>query len=249
MKTFGLIGKNLSHSFSPDYFQNKFEQLNIDAQYVIFEFKQITEFQKLIRERPGISGLNVTIPYKIEIIPFLNELDVVASQIGSVNTIQVIQKNKNLILIGYNTDVLGFEKTLLNFLDKKDGIKALILGTGGSAAAVQFVLTKLQILYLSVSRKPKNEKEISYKDLSRKIIQENNLIINTTPIGMFPGISEAPIIPYQFLGKEHFLYDLIYNPIETEFLKRGKKQGAKTKNGMDMLTNQAEEAWKIWNQT
>lgn len=249
MKTFGLIGKNLSHSFSPDYFQNKFEQLNIDAQYVIFEFKQITEFQKLIRERPGISGLNVTIPYKIEIIPFLNELDVVASQIGSVNTIQVIQKDKNLILIGYNTDVLGFEKTLLNFLDKKDGIKALILGTGGSAAAVQFVLTKLQILYLSVSRKPKNEKEISYKDLSRKIIQENNLIINTTPIGMFPGISEAPIIPYQFLGKEHFLYDLIYNPIETEFLKRGKKQGAKTKNGMDMLTNQAEEAWKIWNQT
>lgn len=247
MKTFGLIGKNLSHSFSPEYFRKKFEELKINAKYSKFELNEIADFQNLIQTNPDISGLNVTIPYKKEIIQYLNELDSVASQIGSVNTIQFIQKGQNLILKGYNTDVLGFEQTLLQLLDGKKGAHALILGTGGSAASVAYVLKKQNIPFLSVSRNPKMDNEISYREINKEIIQENKLIINTSPVGMFPDTGEAPPIPYHFIGKGHFLYDLVYNPLETVFLKKGKMQGAKTMNGLKMLETQAEEAWKIWN--
>jgi len=247
MKTFGLIGKKLTHSFSPEYFRKKFEELHIDARYSLFELNKIADFQKLIHTNPDISGLNVTIPYKKEIIQYLTELDEVASQVGSVNTIQFIRNEQNLFLKGYNTDVLGFERTLLQLLDGKKGVKALILGTGGSASAVEYVLKKLKIPFLSVSRNPKMENEISYRELNKEIVQQNQLIINTSPVGMFPNISESPLIPYHFLGNEHFLYDLVYNPIETEFLKKGKNQGSKTTNGLNMLRIQAEKAWKIWN--
>jgi len=247
MKTFGLIGKKLTHSFSPDYFRKKFEELKIDAQYSLFELEEIAIFQNLILTNHDISGLNVTIPYKKEIIRYLTELDSVALQIGSVNTIQFIRKGQNLNLKGYNTDVLGFEQTLFQLLDGKKGVQALILGTGGSAASVVYVLNKQKIPFLSISRNPKKENEISYRELTKEMIQQHQLVINTSPVGMFPNVSDAPTIPYQFLGKGHFLYDLVYNPQETEFLKRGKMQGAKTMNGMKMLELQAEEAWKIWN--
>ena len=247
MKIFGLIGKKLTHSFSPEYFRRKFEELKIDAKYSLFELNEITDFQNLILTNPDISGLNVTIPYKKEIIHYLTELDDVACQIGSVNTIRFIRKDQNLILKGYNTDVIGFENTLLQLLDAKEGVQALILGTGGSAASVAYVLNKQKIPFLSVSRNPKTENEISYREINKGLIQENKLIINASPVGMFPNIAEAPSIPYHFLGKAHFLYDLVYNPLETEFLKRGKMQGAKTMNGIKMLEAQAEDAWKIWN--
>ncbi|HEY9114987.1 MAG TPA: shikimate dehydrogenase [Bacteroidales bacterium] len=248
MKIYGLIGKKLTHSFSPEYFRKKFEKARIEARYSIFELSEIADFQKLVKDNPDISGLNVTIPYKKEIVPFLTELDPLAYQIGSVNTIQFIRKEQNLILKGYNTDVFGFEQSLLQFLEGKTDVQALVLGTGGSASAVFYVLNKRKIPFLSVSRNSGAKNEISYREINKDIIQQHQLIINTTPVGMFPVIESAPAIPYQSIGKEHFLFDLIYNPIETEFLKRGKAEGAKTINGLKMLEIQAEEAWKIWNE-
>lgn len=247
MKIYGLIGKKLAHSFSPEYFRLKFEKSRIDAKYSLFELDEIAGLQHLIQSDSNIFGLNVTIPYKKEIIQYLHELDEVASQVGSVNTIRFIRDERGLILKGYNTDVLGFEQTLLHFLNKKQGIRALLLGTGGSASAVVYVLKKHKMPFLTVSRNPKMENEISYRELNKEVLQESKLIINTTPVGMFPNVVDAPPIPYQFLGKGHFLYDLVYNPIETEFLKRGKRQGAKTLNGLKMLEVQAEESWKTWN--
>jgi shikimate dehydrogenase len=247
MKKFGLIGKKLTHSFSPKYFHEKFQNLKIDARYDTYELEKISEFQELIKINPNICGLNVTIPYKKEIIQYLDDLDKEAAQIGAVNTIQFIRNGQKLLLKGYNTDIAGFEQSLRQLIGERQNLQAIILGTGGAAASVNFVLKKLQIPFLSVSRKPKKDIETNYKQLNQEILQQYQLIINTTPIGMFPNLKEAPLIPYQFLGKEHLLFDLIYNPTETEFLKKGKIQGAKTKNGMEMLEIQAEEAWKIWN--
>jgi len=247
MKKFGLVGKKLKHSFSPEYFRKKFEASKIDARYLLFELENIEEFKNLVLSNPDISGLNVTIPYKKEIIQYLTELDNVASEVNSVNTIQFIKNKQGLVLKGFNTDVTGFEKTLVSFLDGKKELKAIILGTGGSAASVSYVLTKQKIPFLSVSRNPCNEGEIRYEDLNRNIIQESKLIINATPVGMFPNIAESPSIPYHFLTKDHFLYDLVYNPLETEFLKKGKKQGAIIINGLQMLQVQADESWNIWN--
>ena len=246
MKTFGLIGKNLSHSFSPGYFQKKFVSQGIDAQYLLFEFSELTLLRNLVKNNQELSGLNVTIPFKKEVIPYLDELDEVASAISAVNTICVLRNGESIILKGFNTDVTGFERTVVQFLKNTTGISALVLGTGGSAASVSYVLHKLDIPFLSVSRNPKNKMELGYNQLRKNIIQNNRLIINTTPLGMYPDISVFPPIPYQFLGESHYLYDLIYNPAETEFLKRGRQQGAKTINGMNMLLMQAEESWKIW---
>jgi len=240
-KQFGIIGYPLSHSFSPEYFNTKFITEGIDAQYLVYPLKDIKDFCPLI-ETTIFKGMNVTIPYKEAIIPLLDELDDHAKAIGAVNTIRFINGRTK----GYNTDVIGFEISLLDFIDQPKNItKALILGTGGAAKAVSYILEKLSIPYLMVSR---HKGDFNYEGLTREIFSESNLIINTTPLGMYPDTNGKPDIPYQWLDENYFLYDLIYNPKKTIFLSEGLKYGCKIKNGYDMLILQAEQAWQIWNQ-
>ena len=242
MKQYGLIGYPLSHSFSKGYFAEKFAKENIvDCKYDVFPLEKIEDFVELCNDKKNLIGLNVTIPYKEKIIPFLDELDETAANIGAVNTI----KFSNGKEIGYNSDAYGFEMSLKPLL-KQHHTKALILGTGGASKAVEYVLRKLGISFQYVSRN-KNEKAISYEELNEAIIQHSKLIINTTPIGMYPNIDTAPDIPYNVLTEKHLLYDLVYNPEETLFLKKGKEKGAQTKNGLEMLYLQAERSWEIWN--
>lgn len=241
MRTFGLIGFPLTHSFSVNYFTDKFQRENISAaRYYNYPIQNIGDVLQVF-ERENLCGINVTIPYKETIIPFLDELDSSASGVGAVNTVVLRDRKK----IGYNTDVYGFENSLRPLLREHHN-KALILGTGGSSKAVAYVLKKLGIKFQFVSRTQK-ENTISYRDLKPQTILEYKLIINTTPVGMFPETQDAPDIPYSFITSQHLLFDLIYNPSETEFLKRGKQQGAQIKNGLEMLHLQAEKSWTIWN--
>ena len=241
MKQYGLIGKTLDHSFSKSYFENKFSSENIqNVSYSNFPLESIEEFKSLIKEKT-LSGLNVTIPYKTSIIPFLDELSEEAKSIGAVNTIHF----KNNKLIGYNTDFIGFHNAIKPFL-KNTMEKALILGTGGASKAVVFTLKKIGIKYLCVSRHP-NEQQLNYDQLNDPILKHHLLIINTTPLGTSPNINECPNIPYKYISKKHLLVDLVYNPEETLFLKKGRKNLANILNGKSMLIHQAEEAWKIWN--
>ena len=242
MKQFGLIGYPLSHSFSKGYFSEKFQKESIlNCQYDIFPLEKIEDFVELCAQHKNIVGLNVTIPYKEKIIPFLDELDDEAKAIGAVNTI----KFTNGKMIGYNTDCFGFEMSLKPLL-KAHHSSALILGTGGASKAVEYVLKKLGISFQYVSR-TKSSTSISYNDLNSFIIQHSTLIINSTPIGMYPNVDIAPNIPYDAITNQHLLYDLIYNPEETQFLTEGKIRGAQTKNGLEMLYLQAERSWEIWN--
>ena len=247
MRIYGLIGKSLTHSFSPKYFKEKFEKEGIkDTFYQLYPLETIDEFNYLISDYTEISGLNVTIPYKQSILHFLDYIEPAAKQIGAVNTIKFEWENNRLKLSGYNTDYLGFLESIKPMLEGKNK-KALILGTGGSSAAVKYALKLLQIEYKLVSRNPEGKNVISYDSLDEKLIKEHQIIINTTPLGMFPDILEYPDIPYNYLTKEHLLYDLIYNPEETQFLKLGREQGAKVQNGLKMLELQANYSWKIWN--
>ena len=242
MKQFGLIGFPLTHSFSKGYFTEKFSNENLaDCRYDTFPLEKIKDFNELCKQHKNLIGLNVTIPYKQQIIPYLDELDETAANIGAVNTIKFIKDKK----IGYNTDAYGFEMSL-NPLLKSHHTHALILGTGGASKAVEYVLSKKGISYQNVSR-VRTGKAIHYEDLNEMIIHKSTLIINCTPVGMHPDIEEAPEIPYQYLTSKHLLYDLIYNPSETQFLMLGKEQGAQTKNGLEMLYLQAERSWQIWN--
>jgi shikimate dehydrogenase len=241
MTTYGLIGYPLTHSFSPAYFSNKFRQERIDAVYEKYELKDISELGELVRTRPKIQGLNVTIPYKQSIIPFLDELSEDAKAIGAVNCISF----KDGKLKGNNTDVIGFEKSLLPLL-KSDHQKALVLGTGGSSLAVRYVLDRLNIPYQLVSR-TKSPTTITYEEVNEAILKECLILINTTPVGMFPDVENCPSISYAALSPSHLLYDLIYNPAETKFLALGKMQGAYIKNGWEMLQLQADASWHIWN--
>ena len=242
MRQFGLIGYPLSHSFSPTYFKAKFEQENIiDALYSLYELKSIEEFPSLLKLNSHLHGLNVTIPYKTSVVPFLDELDNTAKGVGAVNTISF----KNRKLIGYNTDVIGFKISLLNFIgDERPD--ALVLGTGGSSKAVIYILNELNILYQRVSRIKQNN-FLCYSDLNADIIEKHKLIINCTPLGKSPNIDSKPSLPYPILTVKHFLFDLNYNPAQTAFLETGKQQGASVKNGYEMLTLQADAAWEIWN--
>jgi shikimate dehydrogenase len=242
MRTFGLIGKPLLHSKSQEFFTNKFlEEKIADAEYRLFSLDSIEEVKRLFKH-PTLLGFNVTIPYKSEIIPFLDELDVVAKDIGAVNCV-VKQKKK---WVGYNTDVIGFENTMqmIEVQKFKSLINsyALVLGSGGAAKAVCYVLKQRNIPFQIVSRK-KTEKTITYNDLTELIINHSPLIINTTPLGMFPQTDEKPPIPYPALNSEHILIDLIYNPEETLFLKEGKKRGATVINGLAMFETQAEATY------
>jgi shikimate dehydrogenase len=250
MRTFGLIGFPLTHSFSQKYFSEKFEKENItDAIFENFPLQDINDFPALIRSKPSLCGLSVTIPYKKDIIKFLDKRDAFAKAIGAVNCIKVglTSVDRPPTLFGFNTDVYGFEKSLKPLLKKKYN-NALILGTGGAAKAVAYVLQNLGIAYSFVSRNQRPAvSSSSYSDLSKEIIATHTLIVNTTPLGMFPNVNQCPPIPYEHLTEKHLLYDLVYNPEETLFLKKGKEKGAQIKNGLEMLQLQADKAWEIWN--
>jgi len=242
---FGLIGKDISYSFSKKYFSKKFIQLQLDHySYENFDIQSIDDFPIILNKNiNNLKGLNVTIPYKEDIFKYLDEIDEDIKEIGAVNTIKILDDYR---LKGYNTDVFGFENSLTPLL--KGHIKhALILGTGGASKAVAFVLNRLQISYKFVSRKPKSKQTITYNDLTEEIIKKHHLIINCTPLGTFPNIDKKPNLPYQYLTKDHFLYDLIYNPNVTAFLQQGLKVGAIIKNGKQMLELQADKSWDIWN--
>jgi shikimate dehydrogenase len=240
-RKFGLIGKNIDYSFSKKYFSEKFKKENLDCTYSNFDVVNISEIESILQNN-SISGYNVTIPYKEEIIKFLDEIDEVAKDIGAVNTIKKID-NKN---IGFNTDSIGFEKSLLPLIENKIPKNALILGSGGASKAIKYVLKKLKINYSTVSRK-EGKSEFVYENLNEVILSKFKMIINCSPVGTFPNINNCPNIPYKFLTKDHILYDLVYNPIESLFLKRGRKLGCKTKNGLEMLEIQANESWRVWN--
>ena len=250
MRQFGLIGYPLSHSFSQKFFTEKFLQENIiNVKYDNFPIASIESFAGLWKENPNLEGLNVTIPYKKEVIPFLQHSSAVVQEINACNCIRKFNNE----LYGYNTDVIGFEKSLLPFL-KPHHTHALILGTGGAAAAVQWVLQKLNIQFQVVSRKgnaieANNEMKayLSYDQLAASVIESHTLIINTSPLGMYPNTNEAPPIAYEGITAQHHLYDLVYNPIETLFMKNGLAKGATVQNGLAMLHIQAEESWAIWN--
>jgi shikimate dehydrogenase len=246
MKTFGLIGYPLTQSFSQKYFSAKFEREKTDARYLNFSIASIDELPGLIEHHPYIAGLNVTIPYKEKVFKYLNEVDIVAKEIAAVNVIKFNWNGDKPVLKGFNTDTIGFTNSPLPLL-KPNHTKALILGTGGAAKSVAYSLKKLGILYRFVSRNPEGTAQVDYRNLTKEIIETYQLIINTSPLGMFPNIETYPDIPYQFIGPEHLLYDAVYNPEKTAFLAKSEENGATIKNGLEMLHIQAEEAWKIWN--
>ncbi len=238
---YGLLGKEISYSFSQGYFTSKFEELSLeDYSYENYDIPEIADLETILKEE-NPKGFNVTIPYKEEVIPFLSVLHPTAEEIGAVNTVKITKNG----LEGYNTDAYGFQKSLEPFL-KPHHTKALILGTGGASKAIRFVLEQLEIDHTYVSR-TKKEKQLSYAELDEKIIASNQLIINCTPLGTHPNIKEKPSIPYQFLSDGHLLFDLIYNPEKTAFLKEGETKNATICNGLTMLKLQAEKAWEIWN--
>jgi len=242
VRQFGLIGFPLSHSFSKGFFAEKFAKENIElTSYENYPIENMDSFISLWDSNPNLEGINITIPHKKSVIPFLNHASTVVEKIQACNCI----RKYNNEWYGYNTDVIGFEQSLKPFL-KPYHTKALILGTGGAAAAVEWVLTKLNIQYQFVSRTAKPG-VINYSDISPSIMEAHTLIINTSPLGMFPNVSEAPALPYEAITSKHHLYDLIYNPALTLFLEKGKQQGATIQNGLEMLHLQAAASWEIWN--
>ena len=244
MRKFGLIGNPLSHSFSQQYFTKKFESEGLDAEYGNYQIDSLNELENILRSEPELIGLNVTIPYKTAIIPLLNGLNDCARSIQSVNTVCINRIGGSWNLTGANTDVIGFKESIEPHVKGHD--MALILGTGGAAKAAYHVLDELGLECNFVSRSP-DEGDFTYDELTPEDIWEHSMIINCTPLGMHPKIEFAPEIPYESITPEHVLFDMIYNPAETVFLKHGRKRGATTINGLQMLERQAEESWKIWN--
>jgi len=242
MVQYGLIGYPLTHSFSPAFFKEKFRIEKIkDSRYDAFPLESLVQLSDLLFQKPDIRGLNVTIPYKETIIPYLDQIDPLASEIGAVNTILV----KRGRLIGYNTDISGFESAVCPCLNSSI-TGALVLGTGGSSKAVVYALKKMGLTSIQISRKP-GRNLLSYGDIDSKLLDSHKLVINCTPVGMFPQEHHCPAIPYDSLTKMNILFDLIYNPSDTQFLQKGKLRGALTINGLEMLKMQAEDSWKIWN--
>ena len=242
MRRYGLIGYPLTHSFSQKYFTEKFELLGLpDCMYSNFSLKEMKELGPLLENQIDLYGLNVTIPYKKMVLDYVTDTTDVVAKIGACNCIHIHGKK----ITGHNTDVVGFEKSLQPFL-KPHHTAALILGTGGASAAVEYVLEKLGIAFQFVSRKA-SENTVSYAQVNKEMILSHSLIINTTPLGMYPEVDFFPHIPYQYVTPQHHLYDLIYNPAKTKFLEKGSVQGATVQNGQEMLVLQAEESWRIWN--
>lgn len=241
MKEYGIIGKTLRHSFSPRYFNNKFSGDNIDAVYRTFELENMDAFTDLLQQKQ-LAGINVTIPYKEQVIPFLDEMDPSAESIGAVNCIQT-HKGR---LVGYNTDITGFTSSIQPLL-KANHQRALVLGTGGASKAIQQGLKQLAIPFTLVSRSGEPG-TITYQQVDAAVLNTHQLIVNTTPLGTFPDVDAKPDLPYKYISPDHLLYDLVYNPETTAFLQEGIRQGAQVKNGFEMLCIQAEAGWDIWNQ-
>lgn len=244
MQKYGLLGYPLGHSFSRNYFNQKFKAEKIDAEYVNFEIPNIKEIKTVLKENPDLNGLNVTIPYKEQVIPYLDDLDEDARLIGAVNVIKFTKGRFGRKLKGYNSDIIGFKQSIEPLL-KESHRKALILGTGGASKAVFHGLKQLGVGATWVSRKPK-EFCITYEEITPKMMEQYTIIVNSTPLGMFPNINSCPDIPYDSLTPAHLLYDLLYNPDETLFMKKGKEKGAVVKNGLEMLLLQAFAAYEIW---
>ena len=248
MRLFGLIGYPLEHSFSPHYFADKFQREGLtDCEYRAFPIKALDELMNLLAKYPNLEGLNVTKPYKQMVLNYLNTVDGEAYSIGAVNTVKIRfrEDQGGFFLKGFNTDIYGFYQSLSPLL-KSSHKQALILGSGGASKAVQYVMESLGIAYWLVSRKP-GKQRINYEELTSEIVANSKLIINSTPIGTYPRADEAPPIPYEAVGREHLLYDLVYNPSETLFMQKGKAQGATVQNGREMLELQAERSWMLWN--
>lgn len=245
MKNLGLIGRRLGHSFSARYFAEKFEREGLTAQfaYGLYELPEIECVEEFIRSTPNLLGFNVTIPYKQQIIPYLDELSDEARNIGAVNCVKLSDGRR----VGYNTDVDGIRLSLDKLLGENQPSLAMVLGTGGASQAVQYVLAEREIPYSIVSR-DRDKGNMTYDDLSLDVMAAHSLIINASPVGMYPKDEEAPMINYGALTPDHYLFDLVYNPVQTLFLKRGAEQGAHTLSGLDMLYAQADAAWKIWQQ-
>jgi shikimate dehydrogenase len=245
-RKFGLIGFPLSHSFSRKFFTEKFSIEGIDAEYLNFEIESISQLPHVIASHPDLSGINVTIPYKEQVIKFLDSFDVTATQIQAVNTIRIQRSGHRVLLHGYNTDIQGFQESIQPLLQKYHH-KAMVLGSGGASKAVVKALENLKIETILVSRNPEEKGELSYGDLDEDVMSSYKIIVNTTPIGSFPNIEGCPAIPFELITPKHLLFDLVYNPEVTEFLKQGKLRGATTKNGLEMLHLQALASWEIWN--
>ena len=245
MRQFGLIGRTLQHSFSQTYFTQKFysQGLADDHRYDLFELADIHELPTLLRANPDLVGLNVTVPYKETVVPYLDELASSAARVGAVN---VIERRSDGSLCGHNTDVVGFRDSLGQFFPGGAGSRALVLGAGGAAKAVAVALNDLGIAHWSVTRNPLGA-GLNYAELTPAVLAVHSLIINATPLGTYPQVDACPPLPYEFLGPQHYLYDLVYNPSETLFMAKGQAAGAHTKNGFEMLHRQAEAAWDIWN--
>ena len=246
MDKYGLIGHPLGHSFSISYFNEKFQNEGIDAEYVNFDLPSIDALPEVLASNPDLKGLNVTIPYKEKVLSFLYNVTPEARAIGAVNVIRVIHKGNNIKLKGYNSDVIGFTKSIEPMLDKNHK-KALILGTGGASKAVKYGLNSLglETVYVSRYERPGT---IQYETLTPEIVKEYNVIVNCTPVGMFPRTDECPNIPYEALDEDSIRYDLLYNPDETLFMYKGRKQGATVKNGLEMLLLQAFSSWEFWHE-
>jgi len=246
-RKFGLIGFPLTHSFSRKFFTEKFLNEGIDAEYLNFELENISQLSHVIASNPELKGLNVTIPYKEQVIKYLDSTDESAAVIHAVNTIKILRSGHHVSLHGYNTDIYGFQESIRPLLQKYHH-KALVLGTGGASKAVVKALENLQIDTILVSRNPEEKGELSYNDLDDDVMDNYKIIVNTTPIGTYPNIEGCPAIPFELITPRHLLFDLVYNPEVTEFLKQGKKRGASISNGLEMLHLQALASWEIWNQ-
>lgn len=242
MAKFGLIGRNIGYSFSKDFFTDKFEKEKRKSTYHIYDLANIAEIQDILEKNRDIKGLNVTTPYKESVIPYLDRIDKESTEIGAVNTIKF---DKNKKLVGYNSDHYGFAKAISDFFPLKSKT-VIILGTGGASKAIKYVLNAMKFKTIVVSRMKSNQ-TVDYNELDEDIIANHHLIINCTPLGTYPNIHEYPQIPYKYIGKDHLLFDLTYNPLITEFMEIGMIQGARVSNGYKMLEYQAEKSWLIWN--
>lgn len=247
MDLYGIIGNPLTHSFSPVFFNKKFKEEGINAEYVKFEITDISSFPQIVSGNENLKGLNVTLPYKQQIMQYLDDIEPQTKEIGAVNVIKICRHAGKISLVGYNSDIIGFQKSILPLIDHTIHRKALVLGTGGASKAVCKGLQNLGLEPVLVSRTGKAGM-FTYKELDKDIMDEYKVIVNASPVGTFPEVDNAPAIPYEYLLPEHLLYDLVYNPAETKFLKLGKEQGAMVKNGYEMLELQALAAWNIWNE-
>ena len=246
MDIYGLVGKSLPHTMSPDFFNKKFAENGIDAEYRVFEIDNVEELETIISNTKNLKGLNITVPYKRAIAHLVDVVSQGVMQTGSINILKFTSKNGKRITKGFNTDIDGFENSLKPYLEGKSNVRALILGTGGAAHTASYVFRRLGIFYYFVSRNPVKVEHLGYDWITKDMIKEFNLIVNCTPLGMFPNVEDSPNIPYEYINTNNILFDCVYNPENTVFLKRGKMNGAQTISGRQMFEIQANKNWKIW---